>query len=201
MKNLILLLHCLPLICLGQKDSQKYSDFGNSYIIEFKHFAIEVESLTDLLFQQDYTFDTGLDTLNFDLISNLENKKIKIFKNTLKDINIEIAYTTHYVFFWDDGKTRQYPIYTSEYKPLTETNDSVFITPHYTTQESSFSNITLEEIIEIMKTDGLEHPFMRTRLTNINSVYIGSYNVKITAKDKYNNPFSKILIFNLVYGC
>ena len=201
MKKILIILLCLPIIGFGQESLKKDAGFGKFFSIKLKHFLMEVETLVDLSLIEDCNFNKKKDTLYFNIVSKLENKKIKISQNTLKDLKIEIAYTTNYFFSWDDGKTRQYPIYTSKYRPIKKINDSTFTTPNYTSEERSFSNITLEELTLIMKKEGLEYPFKHTRLNDLMNIDIGSYNIKITAKDKYNNTFSKILIFNLIYGC
>ena len=203
MKKLLLILLCVPMIGLTQKDYDLDESFENTYKIEFKGFSIEIEGVSD-----SPIFDNGSkvrekDTVKFEIMDyGVENRHVRISECELKNLNIQMAYEKKYIFSWGDGKHREYKIdYIPEYRLLDSLSGNIFKTLSYTSSEIQSSNLTIYKLIEMMRSDGLDEVLMNTRISEVNSVHIGSYILKISGVDIYDNPYSKVLIFNMVFGC
>ena len=104
MKNIFLIFICLPVCVWSQQTSIQVDDFENAYKIEFNDLKIEIEGGTDLLpeWNNHSEIKSQDDTVIIEIMSDIENRNIRISECSLQSINIEMAYTTDYIFSWND---------------------------------------------------------------------------------------------------
>lgn len=185
------------------------STFGQTAIIQFQNFSLEIEPL-ELWEQSKLLYRTFLadSDVDIELGETLEGSTIKVLNSQLWNINIEMRFETS-ITIMNEGPhcdLVNWKHYTSDWSELSNEGTDTFKAASYSTQDwERFPEVPVKEILEAVKQQcpGWEEHARTIKSPNDypSAVGVSRYFLRISGTDKTGKLITRILTFNVPMGC